>query len=57
MILFIFLMVVIPLLIKYFQRNSQKRDFKKYSRKNESYQLFANVIIRTILNKKINHFK
>lgn len=41
MILFIFLMVVIPLLINYFQRNSQKRDFKKYGRKNESYDNFC----------------
>lgn len=41
MILFICLMVVIPLLINYFQRNSQQKDFKKYSRKNESYEHFC----------------
>lgn len=41
MILFIFLIIVILLLIIYLQVNNQKRDFKKYSRKNESYEHFC----------------
>lgn len=41
MILFIFLIIVILLSIIYLQANNQKRDFKKYSRKNESYEHFC----------------
>lgn len=48
-------MVIIPLLINYFQRNSQKRVLKNTAVKMKVMNIFANVIIHTILNKKIDH--
>lgn len=41
MITFIILVVIILLSIIWLQMNSQKRDFKKYGRKNESYDNFC----------------
>lgn len=41
MILVIILIIIILLSIIHLQMNSQKRDFKKYSRKNESYERFC----------------
>lgn len=48
-------MVVIPLLINYFQRNNQKIDFEKYSRKKESLlNILNNIVMKTIKYKTLN---
>lgn len=41
MILVIILIIILLLSIIRLQMNSQKRDFKKYGRKNESYDNFC----------------